>query len=109
MLPGMNPKQMQQMMKKMGIHQEEIDATEVIIRTTTGDIIIKDPKVSKVNMMGQTTYQVVGNEEKASAEISEDDVEMVADQANVSLEFARAALEDANGDLAEAITLLKKK
>ena len=109
MIPGINPKQMQQMMKKMGIQQEEIDATEVIIRTTEGDIIIKNPKVSKVNMMGQTTYQVVGEEEKAYSEIGDDDVELVADQAGVSKEFAKAALEDSNGDIAKAITLLKKE
>lgn len=104
----MNPKHLNQMMKKMGIQQEEIDATEVIIRTTEGDIIIKNPQVSKVNMMGQTTYQVVGKEEMASSEISDDDVDLVADQAGVSKEFAKAALEDANGDIAKAITLLKK-
>jgi len=108
MIPGINPKQMQQMMKKMGMQQEEIDATEVIIRTTEGDIIIKNPKVSKVNMMGQTTYQVVGEEEKATTEVTDEDVQLVAEQAGASTEFAKAALEDANGDLAKAIELLKK-
>ena len=108
MMPGMNPKQIQQMMKKMGIQQQEIPATEVIIRTTEGDIIIKNPHVSKVNMMGQATYQITGEEEKATSEISDDDVELVAQQAGASLEYARAALEDANGDIAKAIDLLKK-
>lgn len=109
MIPGVNQKQMQQMMKKLGMQQEELDATEVIIRTADGDIIIKNPQVSKVNMMGQTTYQVVGNEEKATTEIRDDDVAVVAEQAGVSKEFARAALEDAKGDIAEAILLLTKK
>ncbi len=108
MIPGINPKQLNQMMKKMGMQQEEIAATEVIIRTKEGDIIIKNPKVSKVNMMGQITYQVVGEEEQAGTEVSDDDVELVASQAGVSSEFAKAALEDANGDIAKAITLLKQ-
>ena len=108
MFPGVNPKDMQKMMKKMGIKQDELDAKEVIIRTSEGDIIIKNPKVSKVDMMGQTTYQVVGEEEKATTEITKDDIELVAEQAKVSKEFAKAALEDANGDIAKAIELLKE-
>jgi nascent polypeptide-associated complex subunit alpha len=108
MFPGMNPRQMNQMMKKMGIQQEEIPATEVIIRTTEGDIIIKNPHVTKVNMMGQMTYQITGEEEKAGTEITNDDVELVAEQAGVSVDYARAALEDVQGDIARAIELLKK-
>ena len=107
-IPGVNPKQLHQMMKKMGMNQEEIKATEVIIRTPKGDIIIKDPQVSKVNMMGQTTYQVVGEEEEIEAIITEEDIATVMSQAGVSKEYARAALEDAHGDLAEAIILLQK-
>jgi nascent polypeptide-associated complex subunit alpha len=108
MMPGVNPKQLNQMMKKMGMQQEEIDATEVIIRTTTGDIIIKNPTVQKVNMMGQISYQISGEETEAKLEISEDDVETVMSQASVSRDFAVAALEDSKGDIAEAILLLEK-
>ena len=109
MMPGVNPKQINQMMKKMGMKQEEISAKEVIIRTDSGDIIIKNPQVSKVDMMGQTTFQVVGEPEESGTEISEDDIKTVMEQANVSREFAEAALEDAKGDLAEAIMLLKEE
>jgi len=105
----MNPKQVQAMMKKMGMQQVEIDAKEVIIRTTDGDIVIKNPQVSKVNMMGQITYQVVGHEEKVKSEVLEDDVALVMSQAGVTEEFARAALEDADGDIAKAITLLNNQ
>ncbi len=108
MFPGVNPKQLGQMMKKMGVHQEEIESTEVIIRTKGGDILIKDPKVTKVNMMGQTTYQVVGEETKAITQVTEEDIDLVASQAGVSKEFARAALDDSFGDIAKAIHLLKK-
>ena len=55
MIPGMNPRDMQRAMKRLGIKQEEIDAREVIIRTSDKEIIIQNPQVSKVNMMGQET------------------------------------------------------
>ena len=77
MLPGMNPRKMQQMMKKMGIQQVEIPATEVIIKGEEKEIVITDPQVSKVNMMGQETFQITGQvEEKelsTEPEISEED------------------------------------
>ena len=42
-------------------------------------------------------------------QIPEEDVILVAQQANVSLEEARAALEQTGGDLAQAILLLTQK
>lgn len=106
MFPGLNPKDLQKAMKKMGIKQEEIDAREVIIKTNSKDLIIKNPKVVKVNMMGQESLQVTGDIEEAG--ISEEDIKTVADQANVSKEKAKAALEKHNGDLAAAILELKE-
>lgn len=107
MLPGMNPRQMQQAMKKMGIQQEEIDAIAVIIRTKTEDIIITNPSVQKVNMGGNASYQVSGQEEHRALEeelvISEEDITTVSEQASVSKEKAKEALEKSKGDLAEAI------
>ena len=113
MLPGMNPRKMQQMMKRMGIQQTEIDAKEVIIRCEDKDIIITSPNVAKVNMMGQETFQVTGNvEEKpvsAVPEISEEDIKTVVEQANVSKEEAEEALKKHNGDIAATILELKKE
>ena len=60
MFPGINPREMQKAMKRLGIRQEEIDANLVIIKTHGGDIIIKNPQVSRVNMMGQETFQIAG-------------------------------------------------
>jgi nascent polypeptide-associated complex subunit alpha len=112
MFPGMNPRKMQQMMKKMGIQQVDIPATEVIIRTEDKEIVITEPSVAKVNMMGQETFQISGNihEKEASSEpeISEDDVNTVVEQANVSEEEAKKALEESKGDIAAAILSLKK-
>ncbi|MEW5897027.1 MAG: nascent polypeptide-associated complex protein [Nanoarchaeota archaeon] len=112
MFPGMNPRKMQQMMKQLGIKQVEIPAKEVIIRTDDKEIIIANPSVSKVDMMGQETFQISGevHEQDISAkpEISEEDVKTVAEQADVSEEEAEKALEEAGGDLARAILMLKK-
>jgi nascent polypeptide-associated complex subunit alpha len=41
------------------------------------------------------------------AEISEEDVDLVSQQTGVSREDARKAIEDSNGDLAEAIIKIK--
>lgn len=107
MLPGMNPRMMKQAMKRMGISQEDIEAIRVIIHCEDRDIIIDDPHVAKVNMAGQATWQIMGSahEElrKTQPVISDDDVKIVMNQANVSGETARVALENTQGDIAAAI------
>lgn len=112
MMPGMNSRQMKQAMKKMGIKQEEVDAEEVIIRCKDKDIVISDPNVTKVNMSGQKTYQVMGEEEERSRDntpdVSEDDINTVMKQADVSKEEAEKAIKEANYDLAEAVMSLQK-
>ena len=102
----MNPRQMQKMMNKMGMKQEEIPASEVIIKGPK-EIIIKNPHVVKVNVMGQETYQITGEASEGSG-ISKDDVMTVSVQAGVSEEDALKALEKTKGDLAEAIIDLQK-
>lgn len=110
MLPGVNPRQMQQMMRKMGMKQEEIPAIEVIIRTPEKEIIIQEPSVQKINMMGQENFQISGNivEKELSSEpdINEEDIQTVMSQANVDKETALKTIEECNGDLAEAIMKL---
>lgn len=102
---------MQQAMKKMGIKQEEIDAIEVIIRTPDKDLVITEPSVSKVNMMGNESFQISGNvqEREREAEISEEDIKTVMEQANVGKEEAEKAIKEADGDLAKAIMELAKE
>ena len=108
-MPGMNPKMMKQAMKRMGIKQEEIEATEVIIRTPEAEIIILNPQVSKVNAMGQETYQVVGEAHvrEKTTEINEDDIKTVMEQADCDEKTAKEALERVKGDIAEAILELQ--
>ena len=111
---GMNPKQMKQMMKRMGMKMDEIDADVVIIKGMNREIVIENPQVAKISVQGQDTFQITGDvsekeveEGEVAVEINEEDVEMVAQQAGVSSEDAQKALEEANGDLAEAIMRLK--
>ncbi len=109
MFPGMNPKDLQKAMKKMGIKQEEIDATEVIIKCPDKDLIIRNPQVSKVNAMGQETIQVIGEiEELKSAKFTEEDIKTVAEQSKVSKEKAREVLEKNDGNLAKSILELQQ-
>ena len=112
----MNKKQMKQMerqMKKMGMKMEELDgAREVIIRFDEKELIIENPSVSLMNVMGQETYQIEGKarevELEYEIEIPDEDVEMVANSAGVSEDKAREALEECKGDLAEAIMKLNQ-
>lgn len=109
MFPKINPRQLEKAMKRMGVRQEEIDATEVIIKTADKELIIKDPHVAKVNMMGQESIQITGSiEERELKPYREEDVKTVVEQANCSEEEARKALEKSKGDLAEAILSLKR-
>ncbi len=113
MIPGMNPRKMQQMMKKMGMSQVDIPATEVIIKTPEVDLIIRNPGVSKVNMMGQDTLQVTGDieelpREPIKVEISEEDIKTVVEQTGVSEEKAKEVLEKNEGDLAASIMELSQ-
>jgi nascent polypeptide-associated complex subunit alpha len=107
MMPGMNPKQMNKMMQKMGIKQEEIDAIEVIIKTPEKRLIISNPSVIKIDMMGQKTLQITGDISEES-NILDEDIKTVSEQAEVSEGEAKKALEETDGDLAEAILNLKK-
>ncbi len=113
MIPGMNSRQMKQAMKRMGVQQEDLPVNQVIFLLGDEKIVIDNPSVQKVNMMGQTSYQVTGEERTESLdvepEISEEDVQTVIDQTNVSKEEALKALEKNNGDLAQTIIELSEE
>ena len=116
MLPGagMNPKQLKQMqrsMKQMGMDMKDVKGvTEVIIKFKNKELIITNPKVNLMNFMGQDTYQISGKTKEREIEtelvIPDDDVDLVATQTGVNPEEARKALEETDGDLAEAILRL---
>jgi len=103
MLPGMNPKQMQGMMKKMGIAQEEIDASKIIIEKSDGTkTILENPEVMKIKMQGNTSYQISGEEYEEEQGISEEDIKTIIEKTNCSKEQAKESLEKTH-DLAESI------
>lgn len=109
-LGGVNPKQMQAMMRQMGINQEEIDAAEVTIKKSDGSkIIIENPSVQKITMKGQSSFQISGDIKEESAEaFSEEDMKLVAEKTGKSKAEAKKALESTNGDIAEAIMQLSE-
>lgn len=109
---GLDPRKMEQMMKQMGIEAEDIDATEVVIRTEETDLVFDAPSVTKMDAQGQETYQILGSPteqaresmEPASTTVPDEDVQTVADRAGVSETAAREALEEHDGDLVAAVT-----
>ena len=109
----MSPRDVQKAMKNLGIKQEEIDAEAVIIKTADKDLIIRNPKVSRVNMMGQETFQISGEveemERESKPDVNEDDMSTVMEQTSCTKEEALEALEESNGNLAEAILKLQNK
>lgn len=117
---GRNPREARRLMERMGMRVEEMpDVNQVIIRTSTKEILIDRPSVTLTRIQGQQIYQVMGGKvsesgasvKEAAKEVSvpEEDVRLVAQQANVSLEAARKALEETRGDLAQAIILLAQR
>lgn len=122
MLPGMggrgvNPKKLNAMMRQMGIEMEEIDDVEsVIIKTADKEIVFNDAQVTRVTQQGQSSWQVVGTpiERKLATakaapvapKYGEADIKLVMEQAKVTREQAMRALEEADGEPAEAIVKL---
>jgi nascent polypeptide-associated complex subunit alpha len=103
---GLDPKKMKAMMKQMGINQEEIEASRVIIEQDGKKIVISEPSVQKITMQGQTSFQIAGEISEEAEGIKEEDVAMVAEKTGKTKAEAKKALEEANGDIAEAIVNL---
>ncbi|MEM1514788.1 MAG: nascent polypeptide-associated complex protein [Candidatus Bathyarchaeia archaeon] len=110
----LSPREAKRLMQRMGLSMTPIEASEVIIKAKDKEIVIENPKVAVLEVQGQKIFQVAGGKitERSVAkkvQILEEDVILVAQQANVSLEEARAALEQTGGDLAQAILLLTQR
>jgi nascent polypeptide-associated complex subunit alpha len=103
---------MKAMMKKLGMNVELIEGVqEIVIRTAKGNYVFEAAEVTAMTMQGVTTYQIVGQPrfEEPSPEIPEEDVILVASQAGVAQDAAKAALVATRGDIAEAILRLADK
>ncbi len=116
----MNPREQKRLMQRMGMNMDSVpDVQQVIIKTSGKDIVIDEPEVAILEVQGQKMYQVIGGQvsEQAPSQrhaakpvqpaFSEEDVRLVADQTGKSLEKAKEALEECQGDLAKAILLLQ--
>jgi len=100
----MNPRDIKKMMKQMDM--QEIEADAVIIITADKELVFTHPKVTKMSMMGQESYQVVGSPEERALEgggEEDGDLEMIVEKTGVNVDEARQALADAEGDIAQAI------
>ena len=119
----MDSRRARRMMKQMGMKMDELgDVHTVILQGKNREIVIEGPTVTSINVQGQKMYQVAGGREterkpqteaapaeEKPLEIPEEDVLLVAQQANVGMEKARAALEQSGGDLAQAILMLQTR
>ncbi len=113
MMPGMpgrmNPRQMNQMMKRLGINIKEIENVEqIIIRTDKKEYIFDTAEVTIMETQGQKTYQISGNPRIVERKegIPEEDIKLVMEQTGRSEAEAKKALEQTKGDIAEAILKL---
>jgi nascent polypeptide-associated complex subunit alpha len=115
------------MMKQMGMNMDELgDIKRVILQGDNKEVVIEGPQVTSINVQGTKMYQVAGGREterkiQAAGAVEaapveeeplvlpEEDILLVAQQANVSIEKARAALENSDGDLAQAIIKLQTR
>ena len=109
-MPSLDPKNLQRMMKQFGMKTEELNVRKVIFELENKKLVFEDAEVTVMEVQGKKTYTIVGTprEESKELEIPEEDIEMVAEQANVSKEKAKKALEKNDGDIAAAIASLKK-
>jgi len=126
-------RQMRRKMQQQGIDMDQVDAIRVIIEGPEKTLVITQPEVVLMKQAGQEIYQVIGTAEEFSPEeiavneaqkiedlepldeaeirptITENDIMLVAAQANVDRDEAEATLVDCNGDIAKAILLLKNR
>jgi len=110
MIPGrINPRQMNQMMKRLGINVKEIEnVNKVIIQTDKKEYIFDDAEVTIMDAQGQKTYQISGRPKilDIKDEINKEDIDLIVEQTGKTIDEAKKALKETNGDIAEAIIKL---
>ena len=100
----LNNKQIQAMMKQMGMSQEQIDASRVIIeKKDDSKIIIENPIITKLNVKGDVSFQITGEIKEENISFNEQDIKQVMEKTECTKSQAERALENSNGDIAEAI------
>ena len=126
-------RQMRRRMQQQGVEMDQIEATRVIIEGTEKTLILEQPEVILMKQAGQEIYQIIGQAEEVSSDaitvnsdndiengemieatevkptITENDIMLVATQANVDKMEAETVLNECNGDIAKAILFLKNR
>ena len=124
----MDSRKARRMMKQMGMNMNELTFVKrVILQGDTKEIVLEGAQVTSIVVQGTKMYQVAGGkeierpvqaagaapaaepEEVPELVIPEEDILLVAQQANVSVDRARVALEESEGDLAQAIIKLQTR
>ncbi|MHA1985848.1 MAG: nascent polypeptide-associated complex protein [Promethearchaeota archaeon] len=126
-------RQMRRKMQQQGVEMDQIEATRVIIEGTEKTLVLEQPEVILMKQAGQEIYQVIGQAEERSSDditimsdeevengevlettevnsaVTENDIMLVATQANVDKKEAELVLNECNGDIAKAILFLKNR
>ncbi len=126
-------RQMRRKMQQQGVEMDQIDATRVIIEGTEKTLVLEQPEVILMKQAGQEIYQIIGEAEERSSDditimsdeevedgevlesieiksaVTENDIMLVATQANVDKKEAESVLNECNGDIAKAILFLKNR
>ncbi len=126
-------RQMRRRMQQQGIEMEQIEATRVIIEGSEKTLVLEQPEVVLMKQAGQEIYQIIGQAEELSSDdltivadtkieddesieetelkptITENDIMLVANQANVDKKEAETVLNECDGDIAKAILFLKNR
>ena len=108
---GPNKDEASERADKMGLDMNELqNVQEVIIKTDKKQIIISKPSVTEMKAKDSSIFTVTADSyeevELAVQIFSDEDIQLVSQQAGVDEEKAKSALEEAKGDLARAILLL---
>lgn len=113
---GRNPKQMEMMMRRMGIKMDEMKNVEVVvIKMPDKEIVIHEPVVMKIVAQGQESFQISGRSEEIIKGGEEkllytvEDLRIVMEQTGATEDEAREALEKCEGQPAEAILYMMEK
>jgi len=103
-----NPAMMKKLMKQMNM--KPVNAKRVEIYTNGEKLVINNPEVTQMKVMGETIFQIKGDVEKEEniENIPDEDIDLVMEQTGAGREQVEAALEETGGDLAKAIDMLKK-
>ncbi|MCD6404134.1 MAG: nascent polypeptide-associated complex protein [Nanoarchaeota archaeon] len=95
---------LRKLMKQM--KTQELKVKEIVMRFDGKEWVFKNPTVMKMELMGQTTFQVLGSYEE-KVPIKEEDVKLVMEKTGKSREEVMKALEESK-DIAEAILKLSE-